>query len=209
MGIRKGEQDSVAVAQPPTMMRPLVLPGSTAIIPGRLARIKPRFASARVVEMAQVQDRSPKTGQTEYPRAEAGRPRLEGRSPGGFLQRGRGIQEERSLAGPGATRAGPEDHGPRRGESHARSPRCFYLTQVRQCKGTAPRSTGPSTTSRRGRSPRTRSTRFVPRPRRSVPTRTTWFKTPEGRWVMRETGHGGQGTLAAKPDPGKESRRQA
>ena len=66
LGIRKEDRDSIAVAQPPTQMRPLVLPGSTAIIPGRLARIKPRFASARVVEIAQVQDRSPKTGYTEY-----------------------------------------------------------------------------------------------------------------------------------------------
>ena len=31
-----------------------------------------------------------------------------------------------------------------------------------------------------------------------------WFKTPEGRWVMRETSPGGQGTLGGKHDPGKE-----
>ena len=49
LGIRKGERDSVAVAKPPVMMRPLVLPGSTALDPTRLARIRARFAPARVV----------------------------------------------------------------------------------------------------------------------------------------------------------------
>ncbi len=66
LGIRKDDRVSIAVAQPPSKMRPLVLPGSTAIIPGRLARIKARFAPARVVEIAKVWDRDPKTGMTEY-----------------------------------------------------------------------------------------------------------------------------------------------
>lgn len=46
-------------------MRPLVLPGSTDFNPSRLAHPH-RFAPARVVQLAQVQDRDPKTGQTEY-----------------------------------------------------------------------------------------------------------------------------------------------
>ncbi|HKI16380.1 MAG TPA: efflux RND transporter periplasmic adaptor subunit [Isosphaeraceae bacterium] len=66
LGIRKGQSYSVAIAQAPTMMRPLVLPGSMRLDPARLDRIKARFAPARVVELAQVQDRSPKTGYTEY-----------------------------------------------------------------------------------------------------------------------------------------------
>ena len=60
LGIRKGDRDSIAVAQPPTKMRPLVLPGSTAIVPARLARIRPRFAPARVVELAQVRIAPPR-----------------------------------------------------------------------------------------------------------------------------------------------------
>ena len=39
LGIRKGEKDAVAVALQPKTMRPLVLPGSTALDPTRLARI--------------------------------------------------------------------------------------------------------------------------------------------------------------------------
>jgi cobalt-zinc-cadmium efflux system membrane fusion protein len=66
LGIRKADRDSVAVAHPPKMMRPLVLPGSTRFDPARLDRTRARFAPARVVQLAQIQDRSPKTGKTEY-----------------------------------------------------------------------------------------------------------------------------------------------
>jgi hypothetical protein len=60
-GIHKVANDSVAVARPPSRMRPLVLRGSTALDPTRLARIRARFAPARVVELARVWD-SPRTG---------------------------------------------------------------------------------------------------------------------------------------------------
>jgi membrane fusion protein, heavy metal efflux system len=66
LGIRKQQSDSVAVAKPPAMMRPLVLPGSTALDPTRLARVRARFAPARVIQIAQVWDRSSRTGQTEF-----------------------------------------------------------------------------------------------------------------------------------------------
>jgi cobalt-zinc-cadmium efflux system membrane fusion protein len=66
LGIRQGNQDSVAVAKVPETMQPLVLSGSTALDPTRLARIKARFAPAKVIELAKVWDAHPKTGQTEY-----------------------------------------------------------------------------------------------------------------------------------------------
>ncbi len=66
LGIRKGEHESIAVAQPPKMMRPLVLPGSTMLDPTHLARIRARFAPARVVEIAHVRDPLRKSGQTEF-----------------------------------------------------------------------------------------------------------------------------------------------
>jgi cobalt-zinc-cadmium efflux system membrane fusion protein len=64
--IRKGGRESIAVAHLPTEMRPLVLPGSTMIVPGRLARIKPRFTPARMVEIGKVWDRNSRTAMTEY-----------------------------------------------------------------------------------------------------------------------------------------------
>jgi len=62
----QGQKSSVAVAQPPSTMPPLVLPGSTALDPTRLARVRARFAPARVIELARVQDRSPGIRHTEY-----------------------------------------------------------------------------------------------------------------------------------------------
>jgi cobalt-zinc-cadmium efflux system membrane fusion protein len=56
LGIRKGSEDLVAVAQPPTQSRALVLPGSTALDPTTLMRVRARFAPARVVQIAPVRD---------------------------------------------------------------------------------------------------------------------------------------------------------
>lgn len=66
LGIRKGNQELLATVRTPDTMRPLVMTGSTALDPKRLARIRARFAPARVVEIAQVHDFSPRTGQTEF-----------------------------------------------------------------------------------------------------------------------------------------------
>jgi cobalt-zinc-cadmium efflux system membrane fusion protein len=57
LGLRKDGKEQVAVAQPPTKGHPLVLPGSTALDPARLLRIRARFAPAEVVKIGQVRDR--------------------------------------------------------------------------------------------------------------------------------------------------------
>jgi membrane fusion protein, heavy metal efflux system len=67
LGIWKGGQDVLAVAQAPKEMAPLVLPGSTALDPIHLARIRARFAPARVVKIGEVQDYSV-YGQTSFAR---------------------------------------------------------------------------------------------------------------------------------------------
>jgi cobalt-zinc-cadmium efflux system membrane fusion protein len=58
LGIRKDNRDSIAVARKPTSTRPLVMPGSTALDPTRIFRIRARFApspsSAEVVQIGQV-----------------------------------------------------------------------------------------------------------------------------------------------------------
>ena len=61
LGIRKGHRDLIAVAQKPkTGTLRLVMPGSTALDPTRLMRVRARFApspsSAEVVEIGQVED---------------------------------------------------------------------------------------------------------------------------------------------------------
>ncbi len=56
LGIRKGNADQIAVAEPPTRKRPLVMPGSTALDPARLIRVRVRFAPAEVVEIGKIDD---------------------------------------------------------------------------------------------------------------------------------------------------------
>ena len=69
LGIRKGNKDLIAVANKPNWMQPLVMPGSTALDPGRLLRIRARFApspsSAEVVKIGQVREDPRQTGKLE------------------------------------------------------------------------------------------------------------------------------------------------
>lgn len=52
--MRKDETDLLVDVKPPTTMRPLLLPGSTALDPLKIARIRIRFQPARVVEIGQM-----------------------------------------------------------------------------------------------------------------------------------------------------------
>jgi cobalt-zinc-cadmium efflux system membrane fusion protein len=56
LGIRQGSVDQIAVAEKPTRPRPLVMPGSTALDPARLIRVRVRFTPAEVVEIAKIND---------------------------------------------------------------------------------------------------------------------------------------------------------
>lgn len=53
LGIRIGNEDRMAVANRPTEYRPLELPGSTALNPAKIVRIRARFAPAEVKEIGQ------------------------------------------------------------------------------------------------------------------------------------------------------------
>jgi membrane fusion protein, heavy metal efflux system len=69
LGIRKGGREMIATARKPTKTRPLVMPGSTALDPTRLHRIRARFApspsSAEVVEIARVPEEPTHSGKLE------------------------------------------------------------------------------------------------------------------------------------------------
>jgi cobalt-zinc-cadmium efflux system membrane fusion protein len=56
LGIRKGNTELVHVAQKPRKTRPLVMPGSTALDPARLLRMRARFAPAELVKIADKQN---------------------------------------------------------------------------------------------------------------------------------------------------------
>jgi membrane fusion protein, heavy metal efflux system len=56
LGIRKGNVDRFVEARVPTEKQELVLPGSTALDPGALARIRVRFTPAEVVKIGRIPD---------------------------------------------------------------------------------------------------------------------------------------------------------
>ena len=56
LGIRQGNVDHIAIAEKPSRTRPLVMPGSTALDPARLVRVRVRFAPAEVVEIGKTDD---------------------------------------------------------------------------------------------------------------------------------------------------------
>jgi len=56
LGILKSGDEQIAVAAQPTRKLPLVMPGSTALDPARLIRVRVRFAPAEVVEIGKIDD---------------------------------------------------------------------------------------------------------------------------------------------------------
>ena len=56
LGILKGKTEQIALAELPTRKLPLVMPGSTALDPARLIRVRVRFAPAEVVEIGKIDD---------------------------------------------------------------------------------------------------------------------------------------------------------
>jgi membrane fusion protein, heavy metal efflux system len=56
LGMRKGGVEQIAVARQPTRKLPLVMPGSTALDPAHLIRVRVRFAPAEVVEIGKIDD---------------------------------------------------------------------------------------------------------------------------------------------------------
>jgi cobalt-zinc-cadmium efflux system membrane fusion protein len=70
LGIRQGKVEQIAVAERPTRTRPLVMPGSTALDPARLLRVRVRFAPAEVAEIAKINDPHSSPGNNPPPRRE-------------------------------------------------------------------------------------------------------------------------------------------
>jgi cobalt-zinc-cadmium efflux system membrane fusion protein len=62
LGIRKGNTELVHTVQKPTRTRPLVLPGTTALDPARLLRMRARFAPAELVQIGHTHEVSLTTG---------------------------------------------------------------------------------------------------------------------------------------------------
>ncbi len=68
LGIYKDGIEQIAVAMPPTRRRSLTMPGSTALDPARLIRIRVRFAPAEVMEIGKIDDPHSSPGVVPPPR---------------------------------------------------------------------------------------------------------------------------------------------
>ena len=193
MGIRKGERDSVAVAQPPTTMRPLVLPGSTGFDPTRLARIRARFAPARVVELAQVQDRSPKTGHTEFRELRPGDTVSKGDLLGVFYSVDVGSKKNDLLDALVQLELDQKilDEAERTREA---VPQVFMLTYERAVQGDRNAINRALNNLKLWDIPQDEIDALHAEAKKISADKNAWLKTPEGRWVKGEKqANGGQG----------------
>ena len=185
LGIRKGKQDLFAVAQRPTTMRPLVLSGSTALDPARLARIRARFAPARVVEIGQVQDAARKTGQTELRELRPGDRVRKGDVLGIFYSVDVGSKKNDLLDALVQLELDQKilDHA----EKHREAvPEVFMLTADSRRAGRPQRDQpGPEQPRGLGHPPR-RDRRSARGGQEDCADKNAWYKTREGRWVKGE-----------------------
>jgi cobalt-zinc-cadmium efflux system membrane fusion protein len=204
LGIRKGERDSVAVAQPPTLMRPLSLPGSTALDPTRLSRIRARFAPARVVQIAQVWDRSPKTGHTEFRELRPGDRVSKGDLLAVFYSVDVGSKKNDLLQA--LVQLELDQKIMDRVEANRYSvPEVYYLTQVRQVQGDRTEVNRALNYLKAWDIPQDEIDALRAEAKKISANKDDWFQSPEGRWVMRaKQSMEAKEPIVGKVDPGKE-----
>jgi membrane fusion protein, heavy metal efflux system len=198
LGIRKGEHEAVAVARVPDTMPPLVLPGSTALDPTRLARIRARFAPARVVQIAQVSDRSPKTGQTEFRELRPGDSVAKGDALGIFYSVDVGSKKNDLLDA--LVQLELDQRILDEAQKHAESvPGVFLLTYVRAVQGDRNAINRALNNLKLWDIPQSEIDALHAEAKKISADKNAWLKTPEGRWVKGETQAAG-----GKGDPDKE-----
>jgi cobalt-zinc-cadmium efflux system membrane fusion protein len=199
LGIRKGDRDAVAVAREPAMMRPLVLPGSTALDPTRLARVRARFAPARVVQIAQVWDHSPKTGETEFRELRQGDAVSKGDLLGVFYSVDVGSKKNDLLDALVQLELDQKilDEAKRHAEA---VPGVFLITYERAVQGDRNAINRALNNLKLWDIPQDEIDALHAEARKISADKNAWFKTPEGRWVKGE-----KQAKAGTAGPGKEA----
>jgi cobalt-zinc-cadmium efflux system membrane fusion protein len=198
LGIHKGGRDAVAIAQKPTAMRPLVLPGSTALDPTRLARIRARFAPARVVQLGQIWDRSHTHGHTEFRELRQGDGVAKGDLLAVFYSVDVGSKKNDLLDA--LVQLELDQKIMDRVEANRYSvPEVYYLTQVRAVQGDRNAINRALNNLRLWDIPQEEIDELHAEAKRISADKSEWYKTPEGRWVK-----GDKQAKNGKGDPGKE-----
>jgi len=184
-GNQQGLKGSVAVARPPGTSKLLELPGSTALDPTRLARIRARFAPARVVQVAKVWDHSLKNGQAEYRELR----------PGDSVTKGDLLAVLYSVD-VGSRKKGLLDALvqleldqtilDRVEKNRIAIPEVLYLTSVRAVQGDRTEINRALNNLRAWDIPQDEIDALFAEAKKITADKDAWFKTPEGRWIRRE-----------------------
>jgi membrane fusion protein, heavy metal efflux system len=72
LGILRGGKEQIEIAKKPASGRSLDIPGSTALNPSTIVRVRARFAPAEVVQVMKVQEPSPTGGNTTWREVRSG-----------------------------------------------------------------------------------------------------------------------------------------
>lgn len=185
LGVRKGDHDSIAVAEPPRRMRPLVLPGSTALDPTRLARIRARFAPARVVEIAHVRDPLRKSGQTDFRELRQGDIVSKGDLLGVFYSLDVGSKKNDLLDA--LVQLELDQHILDNAEKHNEAvPPVFLLGAERAIQGDRNAVNRAINNLKLWEIPQDEIDALHAEAEKICSDKSKWFKTPEGRWVKGE-----------------------
>jgi cobalt-zinc-cadmium efflux system membrane fusion protein len=199
LGIRKGDRYAVAPAQTPTIMRPLVLPGSTALDPTRLARIRARFAPARVVQIGQVWDRSQRSGRTEYRELRQGDRVSKGDLLGVFYSVDVGSKKNDLLDA--LVQLELDQKILDEARKHAEAvPGVFMITYERAVQGDRNAINRALNNLKLWDIPQDEIDALHAEAKKISADKNAWLKTPEGRWVKGE-----KQATAGKAGPGKEA----
>jgi cobalt-zinc-cadmium efflux system membrane fusion protein len=200
LGIRKGNQELVATVRAPELMRPLVMTGSLALDPTRLARIRARFAPARVAQIGQAQEFSPKMQRTVSRELGMGDRVNKGDILGVFYSVDVGSKKNDLLDALVQLQLDQEilDDA----EKHREAiPKVFYISQVRAVQGDRNAVNRALNNLKVWDIPQDEIDALHEEAQKMAADKNAWFKTPEGRWVRGEKAdHGPSGKEAYQQD---------
>jgi RNA polymerase sigma factor (sigma-70 family) len=198
LGIEKGDEhaDAVAVAQAPKTTRPLVLPGSTALDPTRLARIRARLAPARMIQIAQIWD--PRN--IEFRELRTGDSVSKGDVLGVFSSVDVASKKNDLLDALVQLELDQKilDEAQKRAQA---VPQVFMLTAERAVQGDRNAVNRALNNLKVWDIPQKEIDALHAEAKRISADKDAWFKTPEGRWVKRDNP-----AATAKADPGKNAK---
>lgn len=184
LGIHTGDRDAIGVALPPSHMRPLVLPGSTALDPNRLARIRARFAPARVVKLAQVEDPTRAGGRTEFRELRQGDHVTKGDLLGVFYSPDVASRKNDLLDA--LVQLDLDQKILDEADKHAEAvPQVFLLTETRAVQGDRNAINRALTNLRLWDIPQDEIDALHAEAKKICADKNAWIKTPEGRWASR------------------------